>query len=126
VATDERDLPTLPELGEGESTVTSATFVVAERADGTPTLDVVEGGFEQRYRVGDGYAGLLFVALCGAHGARVYRRQRLHQGTVCVHTTVSKHDALWKQFLRLSRQLDARLYEVTQQFVRDEVERSGK
>lgn len=124
MATDERELPILPGLGEGESTVTPVKFVIAERPDGTPTLDVVEGGFEQRYRVGDGYAGLLFVALCDAHGARAYRRQRLHQGTVCVHTTVSKHDALWKQFLVLSRQLDARLYEVTQQFVRDEVERS--
>ena len=82
MASDEQTLLTLPELGEGESTVSPARFVIAERPDGTPTLDVVEGGFEQRYRVGDSYAGLLFVALCDAHGARAYRRQRLHQGTV--------------------------------------------
>jgi hypothetical protein len=126
VASDEQTLLTLPELGEGESTVSPARFVIAERPDGTPTLDVVEGGFEQRYRVGDSYAGLLFVALCDAHGARAYRRQRLHQGTVCVHTTVSKHDALWKQFLQLSRQLDVRLYDVTQQFVHEQVERTSK
>jgi hypothetical protein len=43
---------------------------------------------------------------------------------VCVHTTVSKHDALWRQFLEMSRQLGDRLLEVTDQFVR-EVERDG-
>lgn len=45
---DRDSLPTEPELGEGETTVTSARFVVAERADGSKTLDVVEGALEQR------------------------------------------------------------------------------
>jgi len=43
---------------------------------------------------------------------------------VCVRTTSSKHDVLWRQFLERSRQLDARLVEVTDQFVL-EVEREG-
>lgn len=122
MSTDERELPILPELGEGESTVSPARYVIAERPDGSPTLDVIEGEFELRYRVGDDYASMMFAALCRKHGARVYRRRRLHQGTVCVHTTASKHDALWKQFVLRLRQLDARLYEATQQFVRTEIE----
>ena len=124
MANDRDSLPTEPELGAGESTVTRAQFVVAEREDGGQTIDVVEGALEQRYGVGDDYARMLFIALCRAHGLRPYRRPRLSRSTVCVHTSVSKHDALWRQFLELSRQLGDRLLEVTDQFVR-EVERDG-
>lgn len=124
MSTDRDYLPTEPELGEGESTVTSARFVIAEREDGGKTLDVVEGALEQRYGVGDDYARMLFIAVCRAHGLRPYRRPRLSRSTVCVHTTVSKHDALWRQFIELSRELGSRLLEVTDQFVR-EVERDG-
>ena len=109
-----------------EPTVTPMQFVVAAHEGGPPTLDLVEGEYEQRYRVGDEYAGALFVAVCRKHGARAYRRARLHQGTVCVKTSMTKHDALWAQFLSQSKRLDAALFEVTERFVRDEVEQSAR
>lgn len=125
MSSDDDDLPTARALRDGESAVTPARYVVAEREDGGKTLEVVEGQLEQRYGVGDEYARLLFIALCRAHGFAPYRRPRLQRSTVCVHTTLSKHEALWRQFLSLSRRLDARLAEVTDEFVRSEVERRG-
>ena len=119
-----RELETDAELGEGESTVTPARYVIAEHEDGAKTIEVIEGEYEQRYGVGDEHGRALFVAVCRMHGVRAYRRPRLQRTTVCVRTTSSKHDVLWRQFLERSRQLDARLVEVTEQFVR-EVEREG-
>ena len=110
------------EFESEEATVTPIQFVVVEQEGGAPRLDLVEGEYEQRYRVGDEYAATLFVAVCRKHRARAYRRARLHQGTLCVKTSMTKHDALWAQFLAQSRRLNARLFEVTELFVHDEVE----
>jgi len=112
-------LPTEAELGADESTVTPARYVIAEHEDGSKTVDVVEGALEQRYSVGDDYARMLFIVTCRLHGVRPYRRPRLQRSTVCVHTTMSTHEALWRQFLELSRQLDSRLVEVTEHFLRE-------
>jgi len=124
MASNDRKLETEAELGEGASPVTSARFVIAEDEDGAKRIEIVEGELEQRYGVGDDYACILFIAVCRMHGVRPYRRPRLQRTTVCVRTTVSKHEALWRQFLEQSRQLDARLAEVTEQFVL-EIERAS-
>jgi hypothetical protein len=124
MASEDRELQTEAELAAGESTVTPARYVIAAHQDGARTLEVVEGEFEQRYGVGNDYGRTLFIAVCRVHGVRPYRRPRLQRTTVCVRATLSKHDALWRQFLECSRQLGSRLAEVTDQFA-TEVERKG-
>lgn len=41
------------------------------------------------------YSRLVFIALCRQEGATVYRRPRQRAVTVCVRTTVTKHNAVW-------------------------------
>jgi hypothetical protein len=119
MAADDRVPPTLTrnELAD----VTSMRFVIAEREDGQRILDVVEGEFEQVYRVGDEYSTFLFVALCQREGVKAYRRPRQHAGTVCARTTATTHERVWSRFLLLTEKLDAHLAEATQQFVSDQL-----
>jgi len=100
--------------------------VVGKDERGDPTLEVIEGAFEQSYRVGDRHAEILFLALCRKRGHLPYRRARQHEGTVCLRATLSEHEALWSAFLELDRRLGAQLSEVTCAFVRERVERAGK
>jgi hypothetical protein len=102
--------------------VRATRFVVDEDADGTPKLDVIEGTFEQAYRVGEGHSVTLFLALSRSRGLLPYRRARQHEGTVCVRAALSEHDALWSAFLELDRRLGAQIAEVTRVFVRQHVE----
>jgi hypothetical protein len=74
---------------------------------GQPALDVRESEFEQGYNLRNAYSCSMFIALCRRDGLTVYRRPRQRTVTVCVKTTVSKHNALWARFLRLSDQLRA-------------------
>lgn len=114
-----------PRLTEAQlPAVTPLEFVVT-RGDGRPGLDVRESEFEQLYSVDDMYSRLLFIALCRHEGATVYRRPRQRVVTICVRTTVSKHNALWQRFLSLSAELDGRLAEATQQFLAEQCE-TGK
>ena len=94
---------------------------MGEDEHGTPKLDIVEGTFEQTYRVGEHHSVALFLALSRAKGLLPYRRARQHEGTVCVRTTLSEHDALWSEFLELDRRLGAQLAEVTRVFLREHV-----
>jgi hypothetical protein len=96
-------------------------FVVRETGQGEQTLDVVEGSFEQSYRVGGTYTTKLFVDLCRSRGLLPYRHRRQHAGTICVRASLHEHDALWSQFLTLSRQLEMQLHEVTLTFIRKAV-----
>ena len=93
-------------------------FVEGADADGQPTIEIVEGSFEQSYRVGDTHSTKLFLALCRSRGLLPYRHRRQHAGTICVRATLTDHNALWSHFLELSRELDARLHEVTSAFVK--------
>lgn len=61
---------------------------------GTPKLDVVEGTFEQTYRVGEHHSVALFLALSRKKGFLPYRRARQHEGTLSLRATLSEHDAL--------------------------------
>lgn len=88
-------------------------FIETKDAAGNPTLEVVEGSFEQSYRVGDVHSTKLFLALSRSQGLLPYRHRRQHSGTICVRATLTEHNALWSQFLELSRELDVRLHEVT-------------
>jgi hypothetical protein len=94
-------------------------FVVGEDEHGQPKLDVVEGTFEQAYRVGDHHSVALFLALSRKRDLLPYRHPRQHEGTVCVRATLSEHDALWSEFRELDRRLGAQLAEVTRVFLRD-------
>ena len=85
--------------------------------DGEMTAEVVEGSFEQVYRIGESFTTPLFLALCRSRGLLPYRRRRQHAGTVCVRATLTDHDVLWASFLELSGQLEARLAEVACAFV---------
>jgi aryl-alcohol dehydrogenase-like predicted oxidoreductase len=96
-------------------------IVVSEDEEGSPKLDIVEGTFEQAYRVGEHHSVTLFLALARKRGLLPYRRARQHEGTVCVRTTLSEHDALWSEFLELDRRLGAHLAEVALAFVRQHV-----
>ena len=98
-----------------------AQFVVVEDEHGNPKLDVVEGTFEQTYRVGEQHSVALFLALSRSKGLLPYRRARQHEGTVCVRATLTEHDALWSEFLELDRGLGGQLAEVTRAFVRQHV-----
>ena len=111
-----------PRLTEAELPAVTPLELVVTRGDGRPGLDVREGEFEQVYSVDDMYSRLLFIALCRQEGATVYRRPRQRVVTVCVKTTVSKHNALWQRFLSLSAELDGLLAETTQQFLVDQCE----
>lgn len=96
-------------------------FVVGEDEHGQPKLDIVEGTFEQTYRVGERHSVDLFLALSRKRGLLPYRRARQHEGTVCVRASLSEHDALWSEFLELNRRLGAQLAEVTRTFLRQHV-----
>jgi hypothetical protein len=76
---------------------------VGEDEHGNPKLDVVEGTFEQMYRVGNHHSVALFLALSRAKGLLPYRRARQHEGTLCVRAALAEHDALWSEFLELVR-----------------------
>jgi hypothetical protein len=97
-------------------------FVVVEDERGNPKLDVVEGTFEQTYRVGGHHSVVLFLALSRKKGMLPYRRARQHEGSVCVRATVSEQDALWSEFLELDRRLAGQLAEVTRTFLREHIE----
>ena len=115
-----------PRLSEAElPTVRPLEFIATRGDDGRPSLDVRESEFEQLYKVEDMYSRLLFIALCRHERATVYRRPRQRVVSVCVRTTLSKHNALWQQFLSLSAELDGRLAEATQQFLVEQFE-TGK
>lgn len=115
-----------PRLSEAElPAVTPLEFVVTPGDDGRPSLGLREGEGERLYKVEDMYSRLLFIALCRQEGATVYRRPRQRVVTVCVRTTLSKHNALWQRFLNLSAELDGRLAEATQQFLLEQFE-TGK
>ncbi|HET8931998.1 MAG TPA: hypothetical protein VFN67_01095 [Polyangiales bacterium] len=105
--------------------VEPARFVEGTDADGQPTIEIVEGSFEQSYRVGDTHSTKLFLTLCRSRGLLPYRHRRQHAGTICVRATLTDHNALWAQFLELSRELDARLHEVTSAFLKS-VETTSK
>ena len=111
-------LPTKP---SDEPEVEPLQFVVRENAQGEQTLDLVEGSFEQAYRVGGVFTTKLFVDLCRSRGLLPYRHRRQRSGTICVRASLSEHEALWSQFDVLSRQLEARLQEVTIAFVKEAV-----
>lgn|GEM_PF-3688516 len=96
-----------------------------EAGDFHPSLGLREGEGERLYKVEDMYSRLLFIALCRQEGATVYRRPRQRVVTVCVRTTLSKHNTLWQRFLNLSAELDGRLAEATQQFLLEQFE-AGK
>ena len=116
-----------PRLSEAElPAVRPLEFVATRGDDGQPSLGVRESEFEQLYNVQDMYSRLLFIALCRQEGATVYRRPRQRVVTVCVRTTVSKHNALWQRFLNLSAELDGRLVEATQQFLAEQFETSKR
>lgn len=96
-------------------------FVVGEDEHGTPTLDIVEGTFEQTYRIGEHHSVALFLALVRKRGLLPYRHPRQHEGTVCVRASLSEHDALWSEYRELDRRLGQQLAEVTRVFLRDHV-----
>jgi hypothetical protein len=118
----ERQPPAPPPTAASEDPeIEPLRFVVRENAHGEQTLDVVEGSFEQSYRIGGTYTTKLFVDLCRSRGLLSYRHRRQHAGTICVRASMHEHDALWSQFLALSRQLESRLHEVTLAFVKEAV-----
>jgi len=118
MASRDRELPTEGQPAE----VTPARYLVVEDDRGEKALAVVEGQLEHRYGVGDDYGRMLFIALCRAHGLRPYRRARQQRTTVCVQASPSEHEALWQRFVLLSGELDDRLLEVAEEFVRTRVE----
>lgn len=73
-------------------------FIEAKGAHGQPRLKVVQGAFEQSYRVGDAHGTKLFLELCRSRGLLPYRHRRQHSGAVCVRTTLTEHNALWSRF----------------------------
>ena len=116
-----------PRLSEAElPAIRPLEFVATRSDDGRPSLGVREAEIEQLYNVQDMYSRLLFIALCREQGATVYRRPRQRVVSICVRTTVSKHNALWQRFLNLSAELDGRLAEATQQFLVEHCEISER
>ena len=88
-------------LSEAELPAIRPLEIIATRSDdGCPSLDVREAEIEQLYNVQDMYSRLLFIALCREHGATVYRRPRQRVVSICVRTTVSKHNARCKPSAR--------------------------
>lgn len=108
----------LPTRASDEPEIEPLRFVARDNAQGEQTLDVVEGSFEQSYRIGDTYTTKLFVALCRSRGLLPYRHRRQHAGTICLRASLHEHGALWSEFLELSRQLEAQLHDVTVAFVK--------
>lgn len=96
-------------------------FVVSEDEHGTPKLDLIEGTFEQTYRVGEHHSVALFLALSRKKGFLPYRRPRQHEGTLSVRATLTEHESLWSEFLALDRELGGQLAEVTRVFLRERV-----
>jgi len=111
----------VPTRTSDEPEIEPLRFVVRENAQGEQTLDVVEGSFEQSYRIGGTYTTKLFLDLCRSRALLPYRHRRQHAGTICVRASLHEHDALWSQFLTLSRQLEAHLHEVTMAFIKKTV-----
>lgn len=103
---------------ESASPIEPAQFLLRDDGQGGQTLDIVEGTFEQSYRLGDSYTTKLFVDLARSRGLLPYRHRRQHAGTICVRASLSEHNALWSHFLELSRQLGAQLHELTCAFVK--------
>jgi hypothetical protein len=121
----EKSVPALS--AEAESTHTAITpmeFVVLEDEGGRQRLDVQDAEFEQSYGIRDQYARMLFVALCHREGLKSYRHRRQHTSTVCVKTTLKRHEALWTRFLALNARLEDQLVQFAQRFVRAEVDRT--
>lgn len=100
--------------------------VVGKDERGDPKLEVIEGEFEQSYRVGGHHSEALFLALSRKKGHVPYRHARQHTGTVCVRATLRQHDALWSEFLELDRQLGSQLAEVTRWFLREHLEHKAR
>ena len=100
--------------------------VVGKDERGDPTLEMIEGAFEQSYRVGGHHSEALFLALSRKKGHLPYRHARQRAGTVCVRATLTEHDALWSEFLALDRQLGSLLGELTSSFLREHVERKPR
>jgi hypothetical protein len=100
-------------------------IVVGTDEQGAARLEVIEGAFEQRYRVGDQHSEALFLALSRKRGHLPYRHARQRAGTVSVRATLSEHEALWSEFLELDRELGSQLAEVTCSFLRKHVERKS-
>lgn len=94
---------------------------MGEDEHGSPKLDIVEGTFEQTYRVGDQHSEALFLALSRKRGLLPYRRARQREGTVCLRATLTEHNALWSEFLELDRHLSGQLVELTRAFLRQHV-----
>jgi hypothetical protein len=101
-------------------------IVVGTDERGDPKLDVIEGAFEETYRVGGHYSEALFLALSREKGHLPYRHARQRAGTVCVRATLSEHDRLWSEFVELDRQLGHRLAAVACSFMREHVERKPR
>lgn len=109
-------------MTEAELPAVTPLELVVTPGDGglsTTKVDLRESEFEQSYNLQTPYSYSMFLALCRCEGLRAYKRPRQRATTVCVRTTVSKHDALWVRFCELSRQLDAQLGEVAHRFVRE-------
>jgi hypothetical protein len=87
---------------------------------------VVEGTFEQTYRVGEHHSVALFLALSRKKGLLPYRRPRQHEGTLSVRATLTEHDALWSEFLGLDRELGRQVAEVTHVFLQQRVGRAPR
>lgn len=100
-------------------------IVVGTDEHGAPKLDVIEGAFEQTYRVGGHHSEALFLALSRKKGHLPYRHARQRAGTVSLRATLSEHDTLWSEFLELDRELGSQLAEVTCSFLREHVERKS-
>jgi len=96
-------------------------IVLSQDEDGKSKLDVLDGTFEQVYRLGDAHGRTLFLALGRSKGHLPYRRARQHEATICVRATLAEHDALWSTFLEQDRRLQSQLAEVTRVFVRTQV-----
>jgi hypothetical protein len=119
VTSDRRAPPTFSEAEL--PAVTPLEFVVGAGDGGQPVLDIRESEYEQGYNLRDSYSCSMFIALCRQEGLMVYRRPRQRTVTVCVKTTVSKHNALWARFLVLSDRLEAQLGSATELFVIEHV-----
>ena len=118
--TKDREQPEAPlsTIDAPSSAIEPMRVVVRDDGQGGSTLDVVEGSYEQTYRIGDSYTTKLFVDLARSRGLLPYRHRRQHAGTISVRASLSEHDALWSRFLELSRQLEVRLHELTCAFVK--------
>ena len=67
--TERRPPTSLSTSASDEPEIEPLQFVVRENAQGEQTVDVVEGSFEQSYRIGGTYTTKLFVDLCRSRAA---------------------------------------------------------